>query len=260
MGAVIEFLGNPPSLVSAGHDGLYPYEYHPYDEIFIIAYRWGDKPGEQEVKFWLPHNDWLIMQNLSSIPTEVLVHRSGFLWHDRVREVKISQGARWLSEFGFTSANPSNLEEGHPALLAVLPGSPMQDSFENLLVSNEWKSVRDFHTRKRDWMPTGKTKVRAYDAQRFERDSSLVEELKRKRGAACQICSFTFKKINGDQYCEVHHLEALANGGLDVASNCLVLCANCHKRFHYGNVEIISHTSSRLIARLDGEQYSCIVG
>lgn len=260
LGVLIEFLDDPPALVSAGHDGLCPYKGHPFDELFVIAYRWGNRLEEQSVTFCLPYNSWLDIENHIRLEPMVRVHRSGFLWHDRTREVHVPRGAKWLSEFGFTNVDPRSIEKDQPEVFAVLPGSPMRDDLTTLLTSKQWRRIRDFHSRQREWMPANKPAVTRYDARRIERDSVLVADLKRKRGAACQICGFAFTKADGTEYCEVHHLEALADGGLDVASNCIVVCANCHKRFHYGNVEIISHTSNLCLVKFDEEIHSCVVG
>lgn len=139
--------------------------------------------------------------------------------------------------------------------------SPMRDNIYELLQSTAWMDVKDFHTRHREWIKNRrKAIIQHIDLNRYERDHALITRLKQQRGARCQVCGFTFRKNDGTDYCEIHHLEALANGGYDVASNCLVLCANCHRQFHYGNVKIINHTATNLVVQIDGTDYSCIVG
>ncbi len=91
----------------------------------------------------------------------------------------------------------------------------------------------------------------------FERDSRLVSLIKAVRGNECQICGYTFSQTNGDNYSELHHLEHLADGGLDVANNLIVLCANHHRQFHYGKVKIIVHTQDRIVIELDGKIHEC---
>jgi hypothetical protein len=93
-------------------------------------------------------------------------------------------------------------------------------------------------------------------AERYERDAALVRLLKQARGGQCQICGHTFKMRNGDTYTEAHHLEQLANGGLDVPRNMLIVCANHHRQFHYGDVEIIEHTADTLVVRLDDKVHT----
>jgi len=54
----------------------------------------------------------------------------------------------------------------------------------------------------------------------------------------CQICKFTFKKKNGDNYNEMHHIIPLSKNGKDAEINTLILCANCHRQFHYADVKL----------------------
>lgn len=263
MSAVIEFF-DCPFLISAGHDGFDPFNFHPFDSIFVQAYKEGGRTEDHYVELWLPYNE---TQNYSNTYSkDILVHRSGFLWHDRLREIIPPYGMRWfvdhvwLSEYGFTISDPRTLSNERPSVLAVLPGSPMKDSLDKLWRSKKWRSIMDYHTRNREWMPANKNKTIAYNALRYERDTSLISRLKSARGSLCQICGFTFKKADGTDYAEVHHLESLAHGGLDVAANCLVLCANCHKQFHFGDIEIIKHTAKLLIVKIDDVIHSCKVG
>jgi hypothetical protein len=90
-------------------------------------------------------------------------------------------------------------------------------------------------------------------AERYERDAELVRLLKQARGHRCQICGGTFRMRNGDSYTEAHHLEELANGGLDVSRNMLIVCANHHRQFHFGDVEIVKHTAEQIVVQLDAE-------
>lgn len=96
-------------------------------------------------------------------------------------------------------------------------------------------------------------------ALRFERDRELVELIKQLRGSKCQICGFSFKTVSGEDYSECHHLEHLANGGLDASKNMLLLCANHHRQFHYGHVEVRSHLASRLDIVIDGTLHSIVL-
>ncbi|CAB3770462.1 HNH endonuclease [Paraburkholderia solisilvae] len=93
-------------------------------------------------------------------------------------------------------------------------------------------------------------------AERYERDAELVRLLKDARGGKCQVCGHTFRMRNGGTYTEAHHLEELVNGGLDVSRNMLIVCANHHRMFHYGDVEIIEHTAEQIIVRIDDETHT----
>lgn len=92
---------------------------------------------------------------------------------------------------------------------------------------------------------------------RYERNPKLVSLLKSVRGSKCQICGLSFKDKNGEDYSEAHHLEYLSKDGLDVSKNILILCANHHRQFHYGDVTIIKHDSKSVSVSLDGTLYEC---
>lgn len=49
----------------------------------------------------------------------------------------------------------------------------------------------------------------------------------------CQICSFTFKKRNGEPYFEIHHLDPKIGHH---PKNLLVICANCHAQFEHATI------------------------
>jgi len=94
----------------------------------------------------------------------------------------------------------------------------------------------------------------------YERDQTLSSLIKRLRGEKCQICGYYFEMSNGGRYVECHHLEALSNNGLDCSNNILVLCANHHRQFHFGYVEIIEHTIDFIKIKLDNQIYICNFG
>jgi hypothetical protein len=84
--------------------------------------------------------------------------------------------------------------------------------------------------------PTRKQSV----SNRIERNSLLVKLLKQIHPERCQLCRepFFWKKGQISRYSEVHHIKELSSGGRDAADNCLVLCANCHRKLHYGNITL----------------------
>ena len=103
--------------------------------------------------------------------------------------------------------------------------------------------------------PTSRSEL----AQRYERDDVLIRLIKELRGSACQVCGASFVIKSGDSYCEVHHLEHLAHLGLNVSSNLLVLCAQHHRQFHFGEVRIREHTSAFIVVEVDGALHECIL-
>ena len=81
---------------------------------------------------------------------------------------------------------------------------------------------------------------RSQISHRIERNPVLVRLLKQLHPDRCQLCGDTFfwKRGRQNKYSEVHHIRQLSIGGVDAADNCLVLCANCHRKMHHGDVEL----------------------
>jgi len=49
----------------------------------------------------------------------------------------------------------------------------------------------------------------------------------------CQLCDFTFLKIDNTPYFEIHHINPSIGNYL---KNLVVVCANCHRQFEFANV------------------------
>jgi hypothetical protein len=97
-------------------------------------------------------------------------------------------------------------------------------------------------------------------ARRYERDEDLVRFIKSVRGSRYQICGATFRKRDGGDYSEIHHLESLADGGLDVSRNMLVVCAHHHRQFHFGEISVIVRTKQEIEVEIDGQRHICALG
>jgi predicted HNH restriction endonuclease len=64
------------------------------------------------------------------------------------------------------------------------------------------------------------------------------------------------KEDEGDTYIETHHLievYKLIKGTLGV-SNLITVCANHHRQFHFGNIEIKLNTKDILKLKIDGKE------
>lgn len=257
-GPIVEFLSSAPRIVAAGHDGFSPYNGFPFDEIYVMA-RGGQDRDLHTVEIFSAYRQHHLVANGHGVSRSIIVHQSGFLWHDRSWEVPQPYNANWLSSLGFTVSDPRKLEVFLRPIFTPLPGlASDQVNFAEFLVSQEWRDIRDFHARGREWMKAHlKPSTIKRAATRFERDEVLVSRLKNSRGSACQVCGFRLVKFDGTDYCEAHHLEWLSQGGLDVASNMLILCPNCHKTFHCGCVEILNHTPLELTVKINGRIHAC---
>jgi len=81
----------------------------------------------------------------------------------------------------------------------------------------------------------------------YDRDSKLTNLLKIKFKHTCQVCKeTTFKNKDDDFYTESHHIVPLALGGEDTPTNILIVCANCHRKFHSADDETLIETYNEL--------------
>lgn len=99
---------------------------------------------------------------------------------------------------------------------------------------------------------TSLPKISIRNVKRYER-SRIGQALKALYEGRCQICGYTFLKRDGTNYAEVHHLEALSEGGWEDPKNMLVVCANHHRQLHYAKVERIGWKGGQLILRINDE-------
>jgi len=73
--------------------------------------------------------------------------------------------------------------------------------------------------------------------------ASVKKEILSAYNISCAICGWHIKEqnINGkylyQKGCEIHHIEAVSNGGKDVFENCILLCPNHHKEADLGLIK-----------------------
>lgn len=74
---------------------------------------------------------------------------------------------------------------------------------------------------------------------RYERDPYLREQCLEANGFQCAICAFDFVRMYGDlgrDYCHVHHIHPLGEGGselnIDPIKDLIPICPNCHAMLH----------------------------
>ena len=73
--------------------------------------------------------------------------------------------------------------------------------------------------------------------QTFVRNPLVVSIAKLRAACRCEIpdCSTpTFKTGAGEDFCEVHHVLPLSEGGTDVIENAICLCPIHHREAHHG--------------------------
>jgi 5-methylcytosine-specific restriction endonuclease McrA len=72
----------------------------------------------------------------------------------------------------------------------------------------------------------------------YSRDSSIIAFVHRRSEYKCEMpgCDYVgFRKTNGGQYIETHHITPLAVGGDDSIDNAAALCPTCHRIMHYAH-------------------------
>jgi predicted HNH restriction endonuclease len=86
----------------------------------------------------------------------------------------------------------------------------------NLSTNNERKIVKDANKYRRELCPTNIRFILGY----------LYKGM-------CQVCSFTFLKIDKTPYFELHHLDPIIGHN---PKNLVLVCANCHRQFEHAKV------------------------
>ncbi|MFV0549346.1 MAG: HNH endonuclease [Limnobaculum xujianqingii] len=90
----------------------------------------------------------------------------------------------------------------------------------------------------------------------YSRDPTVKEWVLYSAGGECESCGdpAPFITQDGKAFLETHHIKQLANGGSDTISNCIALCPNCHRAFHYSDeAEKLVEKAYKTIIRLKRE-------
>lgn len=70
----------------------------------------------------------------------------------------------------------------------------------------------------------------------YARDPAIKRHALERAGGVCERCKLPapFVTLAGNPYLEVHHIEGLAESGLDSIDNVAAVCPNCHRQAHHG--------------------------
>ncbi|WP_279386836.1 HNH endonuclease [Vibrio sinensis] len=94
-----------------------------------------------------------------------------------------------------------------------------------------------YQKKNRSLKPTGTSEPKASYRSTiiYERSPQVKAWVLNRAGGICEFCQqqAPFMTLSGSPYLEVHHVRRLSLGGSDTASNCVALCPNCHRSFHY---------------------------
>lgn len=68
----------------------------------------------------------------------------------------------------------------------------------------------------------------------YTRNPAITIYVKQIANGVCALCNepAPFLDKKGQPFLHVHHIDYLADGGLDVIENCVALCPNCHAKIH----------------------------
>lgn len=72
---------------------------------------------------------------------------------------------------------------------------------------------------------------------RFKRNPDVIAEVLLRSEGKCEVCKNKapfIRKSDSTPYLEVHHIISLSDGGYDTVENCIAVCPNCHRKFHFG--------------------------
>jgi hypothetical protein len=90
------------------------------------------------------------------------------------------------------------------------------------------------------------------------RPNAITDYLKRFRNFTCQICGqYGFLQKNGTRYIEAHHIieiHKLLAGSL-CSDNIVILCPNCHRKFHYAFVNYEIRDSEHIYVKINDENF-----
>jgi len=149
--------------------------------------------------------------------------------------VEMAQFCGVLSARGSRLSNEVAIEYSRPK---HKPSSPIERAVRRRAPPQTEESEEEIERFLADigQVPPRKRKVLA---EVISRNLVLADRLKRLYHGRCQICGSTFRKRDGSPYSESHHLVPLGRNGADAPSNIVVLCATCHRKFHYADVRLL---------------------
>lgn len=74
-----------------------------------------------------------------------------------------------------------------------------------------------------------------------------AQACRRVKGGSCELCGYSRAT------CDVHHVVSRASGGLNVISNSLVICPNCHREEHEAEIRSWHGADSRQVKLTDDD-------
>jgi 5-methylcytosine-specific restriction protein A len=155
-----------------------------------------------------------------------------------IREIQVSETDYEAAQF-FTYLRPED-----ETLVREFLGDLSPEEGENLDLAEEFgvggtKSIDEIIS-DLDARYSAAPNYRSVITKAITRPTALKSAIIQRDSTKCKICGTEgFIKRNGEKYCEVHHMiEVNRQAPKTLQSwNVLILCANCHRQMHHGNVK-----------------------
>ncbi|NUY03544.1 hypothetical protein G5S42_28405 [Paraburkholderia sp. JPY169] len=130
---------------------------------------------------------------------------------------------------------PERVHSHFLARLSVIDGGNAEAIDLDLQVRNALLATEDERNRAITQMPTIPEKMTVTTTV-YRRNPYIIAQVLFRSKGRCEGCHklAPFIRPDGSPYLEVHHIQRLADGGLDTAENAEALCPNCHRERHFG--------------------------
>lgn len=167
--------------------------------------------------------------------------------HGRVLERKYLQGGfksrngvtRVVGRWGFAILDRTTGRPLNPEDLPVEEAVPEDDGDKNeaeILRKALAQAERPASDIEREIDDFGPPEQITSHALRFRRNALVRALALQLADGICELCEeeASFITPNGAPYLEVHHVQALSEGGHDSIANLAAICPNCHRNIHLG--------------------------
>ncbi len=123
--------------------------------------------------------------------------------------------------------------------------------------ANTKKEIEKLEKKMRDQPPEIKQRISSF----IER-GAISNKVKNLTDYKCLVCEatgenpYSFKKTNGINYVETHHVEPVSSLKKEVLGigNLITVCANHHRQLHYGKSELINENKTEFEFEIDNKR------
>lgn len=156
-------------------------------------------------------------------------HHSEFRYYGPLRLLEADTRLTSPSSFVFTLASE--------AFATTPPEATTQDRLDTTIrISRLWHQPLEQLRRKAFAQEASKSGARSSSRKAYPRSEVIKVYVRRRAKGRCEGCGAPapFFDFDGIPYLEPHHVERLADDGLDHPLCVIALCPNCHTRVHRG--------------------------